>query len=72
MKSLHLHGFTIMDYIDRVNEATDVLVDGVQTVKIDIKRAEMILDVQGKLEDIPKVWKGLFDGINVGKLVTKM
>lgn len=69
MKSLHLHGFTIMDYMDRVNEATDVLVDGVQTGKIDIKGAEMILDVQSKLEDIRK---GLFDGINVGKLVTKM
>jgi NADPH-dependent curcumin reductase CurA len=72
MNRLHLIGFTMMDYLDRMDEATSALTKAIEEGKLKIDGAETIVDVKGNIEDIPKVWVGLFEGTNKGKLVTKI
>ncbi|EJD02892.1 uncharacterized protein FOMMEDRAFT_156255 [Fomitiporia mediterranea MF3/22] len=40
--------------------------------KLVVNSAETVVDVHGKVEEIPSIWNGLFTGMNTGKLVTKL
>ena len=42
------------------------------TGKLEVNGAEVVVDLRGKFEEVPKVWERLFTGANKGKLVTKL
>ena len=72
LNRLTLKGYTVLDYISRFPEAYKSLREAVVTGKLEVKGAETVVDLRGKFEEIPKVWKGLFTGANTGKLITKL
>ena len=72
MNRLNLNGFTMMDYLDRMDEATAALSKALEEGKLVVDGAETVVDVKGNIEEIPKVWMGLFEGSNKGKLITKV
>ncbi|EJD02772.1 NAD-binding protein, partial [Fomitiporia mediterranea MF3/22] len=69
---LSLKGFVLYDYADRLNEAEEALTSAAVAGKLVLHGAETVVDVHGKVEEIPRVWNGLFTGANTGKLITKL
>ncbi|EJD02776.1 NAD-binding protein [Fomitiporia mediterranea MF3/22] len=69
---LLLKGFTLMDYFDRLGEAEEALTLAVSSGKVVLDGAETVVDIHGNVEEIPRVWNGLFTGANTGKLITKV
>ncbi|EJD02817.1 NAD-binding protein [Fomitiporia mediterranea MF3/22] len=69
---LLLEGFTLYDYFDRLGEAEEALTAAAVAGKLILNSAETVVDVHGKVEEIPRVWNGLFTGVNTGKLITKV
>lgn len=69
---LELKGYSVMDYVPRMGESVMALVEAAKTGKLHVEGAETIVDLRGKFEDVPKVWDGLFEGKNTGKLITKV
>ncbi|EJD02773.1 NAD-binding protein [Fomitiporia mediterranea MF3/22] len=69
---LSLEGFTLFDYVDRIDEAEEALTSAAALGKLVLNSAETIVDVHGNVEEIPRVWNGLFTGTNTGKLITKL
>ena len=69
---LTLTGFTLFDFLDRSGEAEQALADAAAAGKLVVDRAETVVDIQGHIEEIPRVWNGLFTGANTGKLITKV
>ena len=55
-----------------IEEADEKLALAVTSGKLKVDGAEMIVDVEGKLEEIPRIWNWLFEGKNTGKLITKV
>ena len=72
MNSLELKGFSMMEYIGRVEEGGKALAAAVLGGKFVAANAETVVDLRGKLEEIPKAWHGLFEGKNTGKLIIKL
>ena len=72
MNSLELKGFTMMEYMDRVEEGGKALADAVLSGKFVAGNAETVVDLRGKLEEVPKVWHGMFEGKNTGKWIIKL
>lgn len=71
MNRLSLVGFTVFDHPELAAEAAHKLVQAVQEGKLLVGEAETVVDVKGRVEEIPRVWNGLFKGSNTGKLITK-
>ncbi|KDQ55903.1 hypothetical protein JAAARDRAFT_208167 [Jaapia argillacea MUCL 33604] len=67
---LQLLGFIATDFYDMVGEIQGNIGKAIKEGKVVVKDAETIVDVRDKFEDIPKVWYRLFEGGNIGKLVT--
>ena len=72
MRRLSLTAYTLAEYYDRIEEADEKLALAVTSGKLKVDGAEMIVDVEGKLEEIPRIWNWLFEGKNTGKLITKV
>ncbi|EJD03062.1 NAD-binding protein [Fomitiporia mediterranea MF3/22] len=72
LNRLVLEGFTANDYLDRMGEAEQALGGALRSGKLILHGAETLVDIQGRIEEIPRVWGGLFAGVNTGKLVTKV
>lgn len=69
---LELKGYHVVDYMARMGEGVVALSEAATSGKLKIEGAETIVDLRGKFEDVPKVWTGLFEGTNIGKLITKV
>ena len=67
MQRLSVRGFIILDFMPRWEEGGSQLVEWVGEGKL--KHRETIVD---GLENAPKALDGLFDGINIGKLMVKV
>ena len=72
LNRLSLVGFTVYDYPELVKEADHKLIEAAKAGKLLVGEAETVVDVFGRVEEIPKVWSGLFSGSNTGKLITKL
>lgn len=74
MNRLRIQGFSVIDHVAQFEESTKALADAVSSGsgKLVVEGAETVVDVSGKFEEIPKVWTGLFEGANTGKLITKL
>ena len=72
MNSLELKGFSMMEYMPRAEEGGKALAAAVLGGKFVVANAETVVDLRGKLEEIPKAWYGLFEGKNTGKLILKL
>ncbi|EJD03065.1 NAD-binding protein [Fomitiporia mediterranea MF3/22] len=72
LNRLILEGFTVNDYLDLMGEVEQAPGAVLCLGKLILHGAEMVVDIQGRLEEIPRVWGGLFAGVNTGKLVTKV
>ena len=62
----------MLDYIPRFPESYKALREAVMTGKLEVNGAEAVVDLRGKFEEVPKVWKRLFTGANKGKLLTML
>ena len=70
---IEIKGFIIMDFLAQGKgpEVVKELVTAVKEGKIKVgEENETVIDT--KFEDIPKTWMLLFEGMNTGKLVTKL
>lgn len=72
LNRLILKGYTVMDFVPRFPEADKALRDAIAKSKLVVEGAETLVDLRGKFQDVPRVWKGLFEGANTGKLITKL
>lgn len=72
MNRLRIQGFSVIDHVAQFEESTKALADAVRSGKLVVEGAETVVDVSGRFEEIPKVWTGLFEGANTGKLITKL
>ena len=61
----------MIDYFDRFAEGVDALQKAYQEKKLIEAGGETVVKASS-IEDIPKIWYGLFEGKNQGKLVTEM
>lgn len=68
--SLRLQGFSIAGYTpQKLGEATAVLEKALVEGKI--QNVETVVDASS-LSEVPKIWNGLFEGSNTGKLITHL
>ncbi|EJD02364.1 NAD-binding protein [Fomitiporia mediterranea MF3/22] len=67
-----ISGYSVIDYWDRMPEAIEALTSAVVSGKLITDGAETVVDIHDRLEEIPRVWAGLFSGANTGKLITKL
>lgn len=67
-----LIGCTVLDHPELAAESSVKLAEAVKEGKLIIREAETVVDVKGKVEEIPRVWNGLFTGSNTGKFITKL
>ena len=58
------------DYFHRP-EAFNALLSALQEKKLVLTGGETLVEASG-LEEVPKIWHGLFEGRNQGKLITKL
>ena len=72
MNRLRIQGFSVIDHVAQFEESTKALADAVKSGKLIVEGAETVVDVSGRFEEIPKVWTGLFEGANTGKLISKL
>lgn len=69
---LSLVGFTLYDFLELIVESEGVLANAVSEGNLSLEGAETVVDIQGHIEEIPRIWAGLFSGANTGKLITKL
>lgn len=68
---IEIKGFIVMDFMNKWGEALELFKKAVTDGKLTVgDEAEHI--VEADFEEIPKVWMGLFEGANQGKLLTKI
>ncbi|KAF5353028.1 hypothetical protein D9757_011858 [Collybiopsis confluens] len=67
---LTVQGFIIFDFLDRRDEAIQVLSSAVKEGKFSASDGETL--VRSSFEKVPEVWMRLFRGENTGKLVTQI
>jgi NADPH-dependent curcumin reductase CurA len=67
---LTITGFIVLDFAAKFPAAIGALVQAVREGKLTVEGTETIREVG--FEHVPEVWKGLFEGTNRGKLVTKL
>lgn len=66
-----MSGFIVLDYLHKAPEVLGILVDALKQGKLAVDdNTETV--VQGRFEDIPRIWLKLFDGSNTGKLSTHL
>lgn len=70
--SLEMKGFSMMDYMGRLEEGGKALADAILAGQFVAGNAETVVDLRGKFEEVPKTWHGLFEGKNTGKLIIKI
>lgn len=66
-----MFGFIVLDYLEKAPEVQGILVDAWQQGKIVVDDSTETV-IEGRFEDIPRIWLKLFDGSNTGKLTTKL
>jgi NADPH-dependent curcumin reductase CurA len=66
---IQIRGFIVTDYLSKRGKVLDIFRKAIEDGKLDIG-AESEQVVPARFEDIPKVWIKLFEGSNLGKLVT--
>ncbi|CCH59843.1 hypothetical protein TBLA_0C00260 [Henningerozyma blattae CBS 6284] len=72
-KRLTIKGLLLMDNRDQFPKAIEKLSLLIEENKLSVDKSATIVDALGdKFEDIPLIWNGLFNGINKGKLITKI
>ncbi|KAH8119339.1 NAD-binding protein [Phellopilus nigrolimitatus] len=69
---LTITGITVFGYMVQFEEGQRALADTVISGKLVVDGAETLVDVQGKLEELPRIWAGLFESANTGKSITKL
>jgi len=57
--------------LDRIGESIEALKKAYMEKKLVIEGGETVVKASS-VEDIPKIWYGLFEGTNQGKLVTEL
>ncbi|EGO01233.1 hypothetical protein SERLA73DRAFT_179361 [Serpula lacrymans var. lacrymans S7.3] len=67
---LTVKGFIVLDYFPRAGEAVEALSKAVEEGKMTVEGAETLVETD--FSNIPEVWLRLFQGQNVGKLVTQI
>ncbi|HEV7737990.1 MAG TPA: hypothetical protein VGO47_11540 [Chlamydiales bacterium] len=67
---LTIQGFVVIDYLSRP-ECMEVLRKAYNEGKLKNTGGETIVKA-GSLEDVPKIWYRLFQGKNIGKLLTEL
>ncbi|CAI5760100.1 unnamed protein product [Candida verbasci] len=76
--TLTIEGFLVMQYKDKIPEATKILSDAIKSGKIQTEKAYHVEELKGndereKFTEIPKIWNLLFDGDKPnGKLLIKV
>ncbi|KAL1635516.1 quinone oxidoreductase [Diplodia intermedia] len=68
---LQLKGFILLDYAEKIPQAIGALVAAVREGKV-VLGEEMETVVETGIEGVPETWMRLFEGMNRGKLVTKL
>lgn len=68
---IEIKGFIVMDFADKWGQDLEIFKKAVADGKLKVgDEGEHI--VEAGFEEIPKVWMGLFEGANQGKLLTKI
>jgi NADPH-dependent curcumin reductase CurA len=68
---LKILGFIVFDYLHKQTEVTKILTQAWKEGKIIIgDEVETVLE--SKFEDVPRTWLKLYEGVNTGKMITKM
>ncbi|EJD02363.1 NAD-binding protein [Fomitiporia mediterranea MF3/22] len=70
--SVTIYGYNLEEYLDHIPEAIDALADAADSGKLIIDSAETVVDIHDHLEEIPRIWVGMFTGANKGKVITKL
>ncbi|OTA98893.1 hypothetical protein M426DRAFT_325599 [Hypoxylon sp. CI-4A] len=65
-----IRGFIMLDYMDKVPGILQELIGAAADGRIKLQDSETI--VEGRIEEQPEIWMGLFTGRNQGKLLTKL
>ncbi|KAF9894011.1 hypothetical protein FE257_008982 [Aspergillus nanangensis] len=68
---LRIHGFIVLDYLNKAPEVRGVLKQAIADGKLRVDEKSQTV-VSSSFEDIPRVWMKLFEGGNTGKLVTRL
>ncbi|KUI53207.1 Putative NADP-dependent oxidoreductase YfmJ [Cytospora mali] len=67
---LSIRGFIVLDHAAKFAQITQEFRKALEEGKLDITEGEHV--VETKFEDVPGTWLKLFDGVNTGKLITKL
>ncbi|ROW06792.1 hypothetical protein VMCG_04101 [Cytospora schulzeri] len=67
---LHLRGLIVLDHAAKFGQILQEFRKALQEGKLDIAEGEHV--VETKFEDVPGTWLKLFEGVNTGKLITKL
>lgn len=67
---INIKGFIMLDYLEHVPAAMQVLIAATADGRLDLSDAETV--VEAPLEQVPEVWTRLYTGENRGKLVTRL
>ncbi|KUI67661.1 Putative NADP-dependent oxidoreductase YfmJ [Cytospora mali] len=67
---LNIRGFIVLDHAAKFAQITQEFRKALEEGKLDITEGEHV--VETKFEDVPGTWLKLFDGVNTGKLITKL
>lgn len=67
---LQINGFIVLDHVAKAGEILQTFRKALEDGKLDITEGEHV--VETKFEDVPATWLNLFEGVNTGKLVTKL
>lgn len=68
---LEIKGFIVFDYLHRMREVVELLLDAIREGRI-VLGDESETVVEAGFDEIPQTWMMLFRGGNMGKLVTKL
>lgn len=68
---LKIYGFIVFDYAEKRAEVTEILKQAWKDGKI-IIGDEIETVIESKFEDVPRTWLSLYDGVNTGKMITKL
>jgi NADPH-dependent curcumin reductase CurA len=68
---IQIRGMIVFDYIGKMQEVLGIFRQAIQEGKLEVSdESEHV--VAADFEEVPKVWMKLFEGVNTGKLVTKI
>ncbi|AGO12852.1 AaceriAGL360Wp [[Ashbya] aceris (nom. inval.)] len=72
-KRLTMRGMLVTDHASEFPAAMAKLASYVKSGQISLENSATIRDATGEaFKDVPLIWRGLFQGINKGKLITKV